>query len=71
MKKIFKLLNKYTVIGINILVRIFLRLAYLVLLFPFAVVVRLCSDYLGIKAKPPYWIPLDKKDNVKELLSSQ
>ncbi|MCX5694683.1 MAG: hypothetical protein NT014_06165 [Candidatus Omnitrophica bacterium] len=71
MKKIFKLLNRYAVIGINILVRIFLRLAYLVLLFPFAIAVRLRSDYLGIKVKPTYWIPLDKKDDVKELLSSQ
>ena len=71
MKKIFKIVNKYIRIGINILVRLFLGLAYLVLLFPFAVIVRLCTDYLQIKAKPPCWIPLDKTETEKELLTYQ
>jgi hypothetical protein len=71
MKKIFKLLNKYARVGINILVKFFLSLVYLVLLFPFAVVVRFCTDYLQIKGKLPCWILLNETENEKELLSRQ
>jgi hypothetical protein len=71
MKKILKVLNKYARIGINILVRLLLGLVYLVLLFPFAVIVRLSTDYLEMKSKPPCWIPLDKTENEKELLTHQ
>jgi hypothetical protein len=71
MKRIFKLINKYARIGISVLVRLFLGLAYLVLLFPFAVVVRLCFDYLEIKAKSPRWIPLERIENEQELLTHQ
>ena len=71
MKKILKILNKYARIGINILVRLFLGLAYLILLFPFALLVRLGTDYLETKAKSPRWIPLVKIENEKEFLSHQ
>jgi hypothetical protein len=71
MKKISRIIHKYARIGINVLVRLFLGLAYLVLLFPFAVVARLCFDYLEIKAKSPRWIPLKTTENQKELLTHQ
>ena len=71
MKKIFKTLNKYARAGVFILVRVFLYLVYLVVFLPFAVVVRLCCDYLESKVKAPYWIPLEKIENVKELLLRQ
>jgi len=71
MKKIFKLFNKYARIGTNVLVRLFLGLVYLILLFPFAILVRLCTDYLERETKSPCWIPLDKTENEKELLAHQ
>jgi len=71
MKKLFKLLNKYARLGINILTRGFLGLVYFVLLFPFMLIVRFCTDYLEIKAKSPYWIPLNETETEKERLIHQ
>jgi hypothetical protein len=71
MGKIFRQLNKYARAGINMLARIILALAYLVFLFPFAVIVRLRTDYLETKNKTPRWLPLGKPENPKELLRHQ
>jgi len=71
MKKIFRLFNKYARIGSDILVRLFLRVVYLILLLPFSVLSKLCADYLGQKRHMPGWVPLAKIENEKELLIRQ
>lgn len=70
-KKIFKTLNGYARIGVNVLVRLLLGLAYLVLLFPFGVIARLCADYLEIKKKSPSWNNRQATENEKEFLAHQ
>ncbi len=71
MKRILKRLNKYARGGINILVRLFLGLVYLILLFPFAAIIRLRTDYLGTKTGSSGWIPLEEIPDQKELLRHQ
>ena len=71
MIKIFKRINRYIRFGINILVRLFLGVVYFILLFPFAIFIKLCTDFLEIKAKSPFWIPHNKIEDVKEFLARQ
>lgn len=68
MIKIFKIIRR---IGINILVRLILGAAYFILLFPFAVFVKLCTDFLGIREKLPRWLPHKKIENINEFLNQQ
>jgi len=71
MIKIFKRINKYIRAGINILVRLILSAVYFILLFPFAIFIKSCTDFLEIKRKSPYWIPHNKIEDVKEFLAQQ
>lgn len=71
MIKIFKRINRYIRIGINILVRLLLGAVYFILLFPFAVFIKLFTDFLEIKRKSPFWVPHNKIENVKEFLAQQ
>ncbi|MDD5130358.1 MAG: hypothetical protein PHS66_04855 [Candidatus Omnitrophica bacterium] len=67
----FKFLNKYIRMAINILIRILLFVVYLVLLLPFAGVIKVSADYLGVKRHLPSWIPLKNTGDIKEMLSHQ
>jgi hypothetical protein len=71
MINIFKKVNKYVRSGINILVRLILAVIYFILLSPFAVFIRLFTDFLDLKRNPPLWIPHNKIENVKEFLVRQ
>ena len=68
--KIFKLINRYAREVINILVRLFLAAVYFVLFLPFAIFIKLFSDYLGIR-ESPHWKLHARVENVKEFLSKQ
>jgi hypothetical protein len=71
MIKIFKRINRCTRIAINILVRLLLGAVYFILLFPFAIFIKLYTDFLGIKESLPHWIPHKRIENVKEFLTKQ
>jgi hypothetical protein len=71
MKKLFRRINKYAHRGIDILVRLFLGLAYFILFFPFALIIRMRTDYLETKTKLPCWAPLEEIKDQKELLTHQ
>ena len=71
MVRIFKKINKYIRRGIDLLVRLLLGIVYFILLFPFAIFVKLCTDFLRIKQDLPHWIPHKRIENVKEFLTKQ
>jgi hypothetical protein len=71
MIKIFKRIERYIKISINILVRLILGAVYFVLLFPFAILIKSYTDFLEIKKKPPSWIPHNKIEDVRGFLSQQ
>ena len=71
MIKIFKRVNRYIRIGIDILVRLLLGVVYFVLLFPFGVFIKICTDFLEIKQGFPHWIPHNRIEDVKESLAKQ
>jgi len=71
MIKIFKKINRYIRTVINILVRLLLCVAYFILLFPFAVFIKLFTDFLEIKQRLPSWIPHNKIEDVKKFLTQQ
>lgn len=70
-KKIFKRIDKYIRIGINTLVRLLLGIIYFIFLFPFAVLIKLCTDFLEIKKESPDWAVHKKIENLKEFLTRQ
>jgi len=71
MIKIFKKINKYIRFAINTLVRLILVVVYFILLFPFAVFIRLFTDFLDLKRVSPHWVPHNEIKNVKEFLARQ
>jgi type IV secretory pathway VirB6-like protein len=71
MIKIFKKINNFTRIGINILIRLLLGIIYFILLFPFVIFIKLLTDFLEIKSVSPYWIPHNKIEDVKKFLTQQ
>jgi hypothetical protein len=71
MIKIFKALNRYIRLIINILVRLLLGVVYFILFLPFGILNALFTDFLGLKKSEPYWIPQDKIKNIKEFLIQQ
>lgn len=71
MIRVFKRINSYIRVAINIFVRLLLGAVYFILLSPFAIFIKLCTDFLEVKAKLPYWIPYNKIENVKEFLDRQ
>lgn len=71
MIRIFKKINKYIRIIINILVRVILGAVYFLLLFPFAVCIKLFTDFLEIKKKAVVWIPHNKIEDIKKFLAQQ
>ncbi|MBL7197454.1 MAG: hypothetical protein ISS47_05105 [Candidatus Omnitrophica bacterium] len=72
MIKIFKKINKYTRVSINIIVRIILTAIYFVVFFPFCIFIRLFSDFLNTKGYNfPNWIPRSKIKDVDRFLRLQ
>jgi len=71
MKKIFKIINKLIRTAINFLVRLISSTVYFVLFFPFAIFVKLYTDFLEIKKSAPRWIKTEKIKNITEFLIRQ
>lgn len=71
MIKILKRINRFAISVINILVRIFLAIVYFILFFPFAVFIKLFTDYLAIKEKSPHWTSHKEIRDVKDFLNRQ
>jgi len=71
MIKILKIIKKITKIIVNILSTLILSAAYFILLFPFAVFIKTCTDFLEERPRPPFWIPHKKIENPKEFLVQQ
>ena len=71
MIRILKIINKYIRVIINILVRVLLGIMYFILLFPFAIFIRLFTDFLEIKHKSPSWIACHKIEDVEAFLAKQ
>jgi hypothetical protein len=71
MLKIFRAINKRIRTVINILVRLVLGFVYFILLLPFAVFIKLFTDYLENNKRPPYWVAHSKIEDVKKFLTRQ
>ena len=71
MKKIFQKINAGIRLGLNIVVRMILRLVYFILLFPFVIFVKACADFLEIKTVKPSWKRRPHMDDVGDFLKHQ
>ena len=69
--KILKVIKKIIEVALNFLSVIILSVAYLILLFPFAIFIKICTDFLEIRRRPPFWIPYKKIESTKEFLVQQ
>lgn len=71
MKKILQKINACVRKGLDIVARIILILAYFILLFPFAVFVRLSADFLQTRKVRPSWKRRDKIEDIADFLTHQ
>ena len=71
MKKIFQKINAGIRLGLNIVVRMILRLVYFILLFPFAIFVKSFTDFLEIKKAVPVWKRRPRIEDVGDFLKHQ
>lgn len=70
-KAVLKNLREFARLILNALVRLTLSVVYFVLLFPFGILIRACSDFLNIKKETPSWQPRAEIDNLEEFLTRQ
>ena len=71
MMKILKIIKKIIKVALNFLSVVILSAAYFILLFPFAIFVKICTDFLEVRQRPPFWIPHKQIENTKEFLVQQ
>jgi len=71
MVKLFKKISKFIQRCFNILIRLILSIVYFILILPFAISIKLFTDFLGIKNKVFHWNPLDRIDDISRFLSKQ
>jgi len=71
MIKILKIIKKIVKIALNFLSVVILSATYLILLFPFAIFIKICTDFLEERPRPPFWIPYKKIGSKEEFLTQQ
>jgi hypothetical protein len=71
MKTILKSIKKILQFALDILARCILALVYFILLFPLGIILRLFTDFLGVRNQAPSWVLRKKIDNIREFLSHQ
>ena len=71
MMKILKIIKKIIKIALSFLSVVILSIVYFILLFPFAIFIKICTDFLEVRQRAPFWVPLKKIESTKEFLAQQ
>jgi len=71
MVKILKKIVNFLTIIISIIITFILSAIYFILFFPFAVFIKICTDFLEVRQRPPFWIQHRKIEDAKEFLVQQ